>query len=338
MDEHGISIVMAVYNVEKYLNIMLESIFNQTFKDFELIIINDGSSDNTGDIIAKYMKKYDNIFYLKQENKGVSEARNLGINDISKKYTIFFDGDDYIDKDMLQKMYFNAEKNKADIVICGYEKIYETKEKIRKRENNIFCAEENKVYTNAEVMELFMDFKVDGYLWNKMFLSKNILKYNMKFEKDRIIEDLFPAFKQVSISKKIVFINKPLYKYRQRDTSILHLNSELRIINDQHHAYYMMANLSKSIKGINKRKYYEFVAFVQATHIGKCVELNIKCNKDIYLKYQIDNLKCIQILLDVKKAIKVKIKLLLYKFNILHYIYKVRKQYIFSCFRHMKID
>lgn len=330
MDDHGICIIITVYNVDKYLKIMLNSIFNQTFKDFEIIIVNDGSSDNTEDIIMRYMKAYNNIIYFKQDNKGISAARNVAIGKINKKYTIFFDGDDYIDKNMLKQMYLKAEEVDADITICGYEKVYDIEVQQKEKTNEVFCGKENKVYRNFEVMELFMDFKLEGYLWNKMFLSINILQYNMKFEKDRIIEDLFPTFKQVRFSKKIAFINEPLYKYRQRATSILHSNNQLKIINDQHYAYTLMATLAKNTEEIQKHKYYGFVAFVQASHIKKCVELNIRCSKDIYSKYKIDDFEFTQILLDTKNTIKVKLKLLLYKFNILHFIYVIRKRKIYN--------
>lgn len=330
MDNYGISIIMAVYNVDKYLEIMLDSVFNQTFKEFEIIIVNDGSKDNTENIIIRYMKKYNNIIYLKQENKGLSEARNVALDKINKKYTIFFDGDDYVDKNMLEKMYTKAEEVEADITICRYEKVYDIEDEQRGKEDEVFCGDENKIYRNVEVMELFMDFKVGGFLWCKMFLSKNIFQYNMRFEKNRIIEDLFPAFEQVSFSKKIVFINEKLYKYRQRSTSILHSTDQLKLLKDQHHAYRMMAALVKNTKEIRKEKYYEFVILVQASLIKKCVELNIRCSKSIYDKYKIDDFKFTQILFDIKNTIKVKIKLLLYKFNILHFIYVIRKIRIYN--------
>lgn len=318
MYESGITVIIPIYNSEKYLDKMMASIYSQTFKDFNLVLVNDGSSDMSEKIVLRYMERYpDNIIYIKQKNKGVSEARNVGMTKIDKKYTLFLDSDDYIDKTMFEKIYEKAEKEQADITMCGYEVIYDYYER---HENIKLNMDEGKVHTNSEILEKMLKNEIEGQLWNKMFLSRNLVGNSIEFPKGRIIEDLFPVVKMVSVSKKIAYIDEPLYKYRKRLTSLLHVNKELDIMKDQVLAYREISELVKNKNLINDKIYYYFIAFVEAMNIKKCMEMNLKCNREIYERYIVDNLSIKEILTS-SALFKVKIKLLLYKMNILHYFY-----------------
>jgi glycosyltransferase involved in cell wall biosynthesis len=314
---------MPVYNVGQYLYEMLESIYRQTFKNFEIIIVNDGSTDNSEKIILEYKKKYKNITYIKQENKGQSEARNVSLSKIKGKYTLFLDSDDYIEVDMLERMYTKAENNLADITICAFKKVYDYKH--NNTDNILFNADINKIYDNTEVMEMMLEYKVKGYLWNKMFLTKNILKSNMYFEKGRIIEDLFPVFKQVSLSNRIVFINEPLYNYRQRLSSSLHIKKSLKSIDDYSFAVTSVSNYAKKNNGINKDKYYIFVANAQAVQLHDFMKLGVKCKREIYRRCTIEDFSLYKILFKMNISNKIKFKLILFKLNILHICYKLEK-------------
>lgn len=316
MENSGVTIIIPIYNVGNYLDNMLKSIFNQTFKDFNVVLVNDGSTDNSEDIIIEYNRVYHNIIYIKQENRGVSEARNAGIEKISAKYTLFLDPDDFIDETMIEKMYNKAEQTNADIVICGYETISDN----LKTEINKFQVDEKKVYTNIEVMDMMLNWKVEGQLWNKLFLSENILNSDVKFEKGRIIEDLFPVFNQVSMANKIVFVNEPLYKYIYRKTSLLNSNKEMIIMEDQNFAYKSIIDLIIKQKKIPEDKYLSFVAFVQCSHIKSYIEFKFKYNKKIYEKFKVYDYT-LKDIIKSKVSIKVKIKLLLFKIKVLHILY-----------------
>lgn len=111
MDEILISIVVPVYNAEKYIVEFLDSLLNQDFKKFELIVVNDGSTDKSEEIILKYKEKFNYFKYIKQKNQGQSEARNKAIRYIRGKYTLFLDPDDYLEKNMLKEMYTVAKEN-----------------------------------------------------------------------------------------------------------------------------------------------------------------------------------------------------------------------------------
>jgi len=313
-----VSLIIPVYNVEKYIGEMLKSIYNQTFCDFEVIIVNDGSTDKSEDIILKYCEKYNNITYLKQNNLGVSEARNLAMKEIKGKYSLFLDSDDYIECDMLEKLYVAIEKNNADIAICGFKKIYESN---NKEEVILFNVENYKIYKNFEVINKMLNMEIRGFLWNKMFLTKNIFKYNMHFEKDRYIQDWAPVFNQVINAEKIVFVNEPLYYYRQRENSNLHRVDIKRIDDFNFAAKLICSYIEKSNINMNERSYYKFIAQVQCTEIKDCKKLNGTLNKSFYTKYLICNKSTKDILFKINASLKDKIKLILYNIKILHLFY-----------------
>ena len=125
---YKISVIIPVYNVEDYISETLDSLMNQTIKDFEIIIINDGSTDKSLEIIEGYMNKHKNIVLINQENGGPSKARNRGIEEANGEFIVFMDSDDLMPEDSLEVRYNLAKKNEADIVVCGTYK-YDGKEK-----------------------------------------------------------------------------------------------------------------------------------------------------------------------------------------------------------------
>lgn len=126
MADCKISIVIPVYNVEKYLRTCLDSVVNQTFKDIEIVIVNDGSKDGSLDILKEYESRYPKLITVySTENRGVSHARNYGIARSHGEYLLFVDSDDYIEPDMCEKLYEKASKDNNDIVICKYYDIYQ---------------------------------------------------------------------------------------------------------------------------------------------------------------------------------------------------------------------
>lgn len=319
MNNIKITTIIPVYNVANYLEEMLDSVFNQSLKEIQVIIVNDGSTDNSKEIIEKYLDKFDNLLYLEQENAGVSSARNLALKYILGKYTIFLDSDDYIEKDMLKLMYEKAEKEYADTVICGYKKIYDY-ESEKKNKDYIFNVYEDKVYTNVEVCEKMLSMEIEGFTWNKLFLSKNI-KNSIYFDTERTIEDWFPVFKEICESNRIAFVNKPLYYYRQRQTSALH-QKNIKKINDYNFAVKSILNyIKRNNMSINKDKYYEFIAKTQSTQIFDYVAIDKKVRKNIYDKYKLNDLNNYKILTGINCQWKIKLKLILFNLGILHYIY-----------------
>ncbi|MEO2683100.1 glycosyltransferase family 2 protein, partial [Clostridium butyricum] len=140
-----ISVIVPAYNVEKYIEECLLSLVNQTYKDIEIIIINDGSTDKTKEIIIEYQEKYKNITGYNQKNNGVSVARNLGLKIAKGEYVIFVDPDDYLDSTMIEKMHDKLKMTDSDLVICGHNVFYD--ENPNEFMVNLINVDEDTVYT-----------------------------------------------------------------------------------------------------------------------------------------------------------------------------------------------
>lgn len=218
---------MSVYNVENYLDECLQSIFDQTYKDMEIIIVNDGSTDGSLDIINKYRKKYSNIVYIEQENKGLSEARNLGLSIAKGDYILYIDSDDYIDSNMLQLMIDKIKEDDSDLVIIGHREFYDD---IKGKDLDIILdVDDKKVYTGIEVANMMLNCKIMGVAWNKLYKVDKLKEENFYFESGRYTQDWYPTFKHISNLNKISFVNKPLYKYRLRSTSTTSKKNQKRL-------------------------------------------------------------------------------------------------------------
>ena len=209
-----ISIVVPVYNVEKYIERNLESLVNQTYKNIEIIVVNDGSPDNSQEVIDKFKKKYPKIKSYIKENGGLSDARNYGIAKATGKYIMFVDSDDYVEKNIVEALYNSIKENKSDIAICDIYDNYETSNRNDIYKNYIpksFC----DIYTDK--LQLLNRFCA----WNKLFNIELFKDKNMRFAKNKIYEDLRLIPKLYLKANKISYVNKPLYHYIIRDNSIM---------------------------------------------------------------------------------------------------------------------
>ena len=170
-----VSIIVPVWGVEKYISKCLESLVNQTLDDIEIILVNDGSPDNSQKIIDEYVKRYPQkvISYIK-ENGGQGSARNYGIKVATGEFISFVDSDDYIELNMVEKMYIKAKKDKSDIVICGN---YNVSENYLHKKQDYFTSNYNTNFENA----LFGKMAV----WNKLY-KKNIIVDNKIFFKENV--------------------------------------------------------------------------------------------------------------------------------------------------------
>lgn len=220
--EDLISVIVPVYNVENYISECLDSIINQTYKKLEIILVDDGSTDKSGDICEEYKIKDNRIKIIHQKNAGLSDARNAGIDIATGKYIQFIDSDDYIDKDMIETLYKLIVENNADISICSN---YILKDGITSCE----CSNKKYIYNRKEALkEILIDEAIRSYAWNKLF--KKELFDDIKFPSKKVFEDVLTIPKLFEKSDKIVFVDIPKYYYRQRDGSILHKQTnELRM-------------------------------------------------------------------------------------------------------------
>ena len=206
-----ISVIVPIYNMEKKLKRCLDSLVNQTFKNIEIILINDGSTDKSEKIIEEYSKKYKNIKVISRKNKGISYSRNEGIKKATGKYLAFVDSDDYINLDMYEKLYNKIEKENADIVICNYNKFYSSNPNKFEKVN---IAKKCKITNLSDNPSMI--YNIEYAPWNKLYNKK--LWDSVEFPINVKYEDLEAVLKVFLRSNKIVYLNEYLYNYEINDT------------------------------------------------------------------------------------------------------------------------
>lgn len=211
-----LSIIVPVYNVEKYLPKCLESLIKQTLKDIEIICVNDGSMDNSLAILKEFASKDSRIRIIDNQHQGVAKTRNTGIEQSTGEYIGFVDSDDYIDIDFFEKLYNSATKSNSDIAIAS----------ILKHKNffNIYNAKytkEETAITIQDKIKLCEDKKhFFFYAWNKIYHSGFIKENNIKFSEGQIYEDVMFAIKALYYSNKIISVYGTKYHYIEHENSL----------------------------------------------------------------------------------------------------------------------
>lgn len=219
MSNPKISIIVPIYNVEKYLPKCIDSILSQTFSDFELILVDDGSPDNCEEICDNYANIDSRIRVVHKENGGLSAARNTGIEMAKGQYLGFIDSDDYIDEKMYEVLYTNAISFSSDIIVCDFLKVFEDETQIKSKSKT-----NSKIthFTNKEALnQLYSKDKEQRWVivCNKLF--KRTLFTNLAFKVGKLYEDEFIAHKLLYSCSKVTLITEPLYYYVQRKNSIV---------------------------------------------------------------------------------------------------------------------
>jgi len=209
-----ISVIVPVYNVEQYLERCAESIINQTYKNVEIILVDDGSTDNSGKLCDELAKKDERIKVIHKENGGVSEARNIGIDSATGEYVIFIDSDDYINEEMLSELYSQIKKENADVSVCGVMNVYENNHTPQARNINEYLILNNEEF----LREYLKGERVPGGIWNK--LIKASIAKTIKFPVGRIYEDAYYHYELIKLAKRYVVTTKPLYNYYHREGSL----------------------------------------------------------------------------------------------------------------------
>lgn len=212
-----ISIVIPVYNVEKYIRKCLDTVISQTYSNLEIIIVNDGSPDNSKKICEEYKNKDARIKIINQENGGLSSARNTGIDVATGEYIAFIDSDDFLDENFIKKMYDEVSVNDSDIICCDFYYIDEDNRKW------IRTNKENKCYSNMEAIDDIIIGKqyTEIMTWNKLYRLKLFIDNNIRFPLGKLNEDNFTTYKLYYYANKISLINDRLYYYLQRTNSIM---------------------------------------------------------------------------------------------------------------------
>lgn len=243
-----ISVIVPIYNVEKYITRCIESILSQTFCDFELILINDGSLDESGNICNKYSKKDKRIKYFYNSNQGVSYTRNFGIEIAKGEFCIFVDPDDYLDLDALEYLYTLAKSNNADIIAC---KMKTYKSNVLK--SKIIKNETLRIYEGEKIIKEYVENGTFLYsVCNKLYSRK--LLSDIRFSVDiNYAEDALFNYYILGKAKKVVLSNLQKYNYfiNENSTVTLVTRKRLDILKAQKKIYnYLNVNYSKYSRNI----------------------------------------------------------------------------------------
>lgn len=216
-----ISVIIPVYKVESYLHRCIDSILNQEYKNLEVILVNDGSPDNCGNICDEYAQQDNRIKVIHKENGGLSDARNTGLEIASGEYVAFIDSDDVIHPQMYTRLYNLIQKTGAEVAQCEYVRF--------DKELNLQTINESQtelVYTNIQALEaLIENNKLVPPVWNKLY--KRELFSNIRFPKGKIHEDEYTTYKLFYAANKIAYIDLPMYYYFINNSGIMrNLNIE----------------------------------------------------------------------------------------------------------------
>ena len=208
-----VSVIVPIYNVEQYLQRCIESLVNQTLQDIEIILVNDGSTDNSGMLAKEYCKKYkEKIIYLEKKNGGLSDARNYGMPYATGEYIAFLDSDDYIEKNAYEEMYNKAQEENADYVECDF--IWEYPNKIRE-DKQIAYKDKHEMLTFVRVVA-----------WNKLIKRSLLEEHNIKFPKGLRYEDVEFTYTLIPHLQRTAYVDKCFVHYTQRQNSIANVQNE----------------------------------------------------------------------------------------------------------------
>ena len=324
-NEKILSIIIPMYNVEKYIETCIESLINQDFDNYEIIIIDNGSSDKSYEICKSYLSKNKNIKLISQESGEPGKARNIGLNNATGKYIGFVDSDDYIYPHMFKKMIDIAERDMADIVICDFDKYYEDENKFVTVKNSL---KENVIYNKEEILEYYFTRELEAFAWNKIY--KRELFSNIRFDEGIFYEDIYPTYRLIQKAKAIVKVDEPLYIYRQRKNNITSSYSDkkrtdldsvvLRVSND----YRNSENFNDRLLEAFNISYMNLSLDLFIKKMNYSYKKIYKGFKEHYKNYCIPNL--INVIFNRYISKEMKLRYLLFKFRIIPIIKSIRNK------------
>lgn len=252
MNNPLVSIIVPVYNVEKYLKKCIQSIINQTYKNLEIILVDDGSSDNSGKICDEFAQKDNRIKVIHKTNGGLSDARNAGLDIMSGEWVSFVDSDDFVDKFHIENLYLQAIKNNSDICVCGFKIVNEDYKTIRSIKVNISDSLNGNL-----AFKYSLNSKIDPSFCNKIFKS--------------------------SLFKNARFVNGICYEDRELIHRIFYKVDRVSFLDSE--SYFYLERVGSTMNHINKKKIDD--RFIVIDYIEKFLK-----NKNIFEKYKKEFIIC----------------------------------------------
>ncbi|GEB41018.1 hypothetical protein Llac01_03580 [Leuconostoc lactis] len=255
-----VSIIMPVYNVENFVEQSLASVFAQKNQNYELIIIVDGSTDNSRQLISRIVAKKNNlnIQIIETENKGLSAARNRGILESHGKYIFFFDSDDYLDQNFLSTIVPIIENGKEDVILFNYREVEQEGMKVIDEHINTFCGELSSEF----IIDKYLAGKVQNYAWSFIAKKEIYINNNIIFPEGKAYEDVMVFPKIIFFARHISVISEILYNYRRRKNSITSETNNNKtvkylhdyLVNIQENKIWMLQNFNKK----NRKNIYRY--------------------------------------------------------------------------------
>lgn len=278
-----ISVIIPVYNGEKYLRQALDSVMTQTFKNFELVAVNDGSNDSSLNILQEYKNKFENMVIINQNNAGVSTARNVAMSSASGKYICFLDADDICHPDFLASLYSNLKKFDADVAFCEYQVFYGSKCQFPNSQT-IEAVSIKEIYEEKS-FDYIMKLGLGTALWNKLYRRDFLLKNGISFNKKSSFgEDMFFNWKASIVANNIIYVKQVLYGYRlssEAATTKYHPDLFEKYCNEFNVLLEFGKQHKQDILSLENSIYLNL-----AERIPSFLMMNLRRNTTLYQKYQ----------------------------------------------------
>lgn len=304
MEKGLISVIVPVYNIEKYLPRCIDSILNQTYEKWEAIFINDGSTDNSLKILEEYKKRDERIKIIDKKNAGSGAARNDGIESSKGEYIAFLDSDDWYEKNFLEKLYNNLIENNSDVVMCNPKMTYDNISKNKKI--NTYFFKNIELNKNPEEILGILAMPV---VWNKLYKKEIIIKNEIKFPNYSFCEDVEFLYKIFLYVDKVSKIEDDLYNYYQREDSVTKKIKEEYI----EQLYQVLKNIENYIKNnFNSSKLEIFYLYKIQFIYSVSLTLLVRSDNNEILKKKINEKNNSEIKNINKKLILTNKKILIY--------------------------
>ena len=321
MNNDLISIVVPVYKVEQYIEENITSLVNQTYKNLEIILVDDGSPDDCGKIFDQFASKDNRIKVIHKENGGLSDARNYGIDRATGKYIVFVDSDDYIDNRYIEILYNAIKTNNTKISQCGVLKINDKNEVMEK-----LGYVDKQIKTGKEMLkDLYNGHAIENVVvWNKMYAIE--MFKDLRYPVGKIHEDEFTTYKILYNIDSIAIVNEHLYYYRQNENSITGKTFNIKRL-DKLEAYeqrlaFFQEKEEKELYGLTL---FEYLSEIRQSYINtrKYIDNSQDILSDLIKKYR-ENYK--YILKDKNVSFMKKVKMLIFYISpqVFNYIKKMR--------------
>lgn len=238
-----ISVIVAAYNIEAYIERGIRSICEQTYRNLEIIVVDDGSTDETGQILDELAEKDARIHIIHEDNGGLAHARNTGIARAAGSYIGFVDGDDWIDPDMYEKLFSALQDKKADIAVCRYRQISRTHSLDESVDRAVLFEGQEALQAYVEERK---EYAIQNAAWNKLY-RKELLVENL-FPEGRWYEDIVFATKALARAERCIYLDIAMYNYIiDREESIMNCRINSRTFTDQIPAYYEKTQLLRDL-------------------------------------------------------------------------------------------